>query len=148
MAMTMSRRNRLSRVVHLDDITSSKKNAEVLRKLRDNYQNWEDNTLYIVADDDEDEDEENVFIIREGDDLAWLGYFIGRNETLNELHIHFLPEEKCIDCFVKGVNLNRSLRTLTPLTYLGLQSRSLFSVTLTYNSRAYQTVMNSRARRI
>ena len=57
--MNMSRRDALARDINLADITSSKKNAEVLRKIRDNDQNWVDNALYIFeaneaeeADDD------------------------------------------------------------------------------------------------
>ncbi|KAL7432900.1 hypothetical protein ACHAXM_003293 [Skeletonema potamos] len=114
-AMTKSiiRRDRLSRIIDLEGITSSKENAEVLRKLRDNHHHWEDNTLYIDENDDDYDvdDQENVFIIREGDDLAWLGYFIGRNETLDELYIYSLPGNRCINCFLRGVNRNRSLRS-------------------------------------
>ena len=32
-------------------------------------------------DDDDFEDDDFIFILREGDDLSWLGYFIGGNKT-------------------------------------------------------------------
>eukprot|EP00984_Skeletonema_dohrnii_P017524 scaffold7994_cov83-Skeletonema_dohrnii-CCMP3373.AAC.5 len=103
--MNMKRRDALARDINLADITSSKKNAEVLRKLRDNDQNWVDNALYIFEANDGEEaydDEEIVFSIREGDDLGWLGYFIGRNQSLDVLAIHFLPQEReRVDAFIE-----------------------------------------------
>eukprot|EP00984_Skeletonema_dohrnii_P001466 scaffold468_cov84-Skeletonema_dohrnii-CCMP3373.AAC.1 len=109
----MKRRDALARDIILEDITSSKKNAEVLRRLRDNDQNWGvDDALFIEeAYDENDDGDEMVFMISEGDDLGWLGYFIGRNQSLDVLAIHFLPQEReRVDAFIKGVNCNRSLR--------------------------------------
>ena len=55
--------------------------------------------------DDNDDDEEIVFSIREGDDLGWLGYFIGRNQSLDKLFINFMPEEReRVDAFIDGVS--------------------------------------------
>ena len=114
--MDIKRRDAIAHDINLEAITSSKRNAEVLRKLRDNFIWEDDNTLYIVeADDEEDEDddgeEDNIFRIDEGDDLSWLGYFIGRNESLDDLTIWFLPQEReRIDGFIHGVKYNRSLR--------------------------------------
>jgi hypothetical protein len=102
----------------LEDITSSKQNAEVLRKLRDNDQNWGwgyRTALYITGDEDA-VDEENVFIVREEDDLGWLGYFIGRNQSVHDLTIDFLPQDdQRVDAFIEGVNCNRSLREFSIL---------------------------------
>eukprot|EP00985_Skeletonema_marinoi_P022129 scaffold13937_cov146-Skeletonema_marinoi.AAC.7 len=120
--MNMSRRDALARDINLEDITSSKKNAEVLRKLRDNDQNWVDNALYIFeaneaeeAEDDDDDHEEMVFSIREGDDLGWLGYFIGRNQSLDDLAIHFLPQEReRVDAFIEGRQQQSQVHTFAP----------------------------------
>eukprot|EP00984_Skeletonema_dohrnii_P010606 scaffold4134_cov125-Skeletonema_dohrnii-CCMP3373.AAC.1 len=101
----MKRRDALARDINMADITSSKKNAEVLRKLRDNDQNWGvDDALFIEeAYDENDDGEAIVFMISEGDDLGWLGYFIGRNQSLDALAIHFLPQEReRVDAFIKG----------------------------------------------
>ena len=134
--MNMSRRDALARDINLEDITSSKKNAEVLRKLRDNDQNWVDNALYIFeaneaeeAEDDDDDHEEMVFSIREGDDLSWLGYFIGRNQSLDDLVIHFLPQEReRVDAFIEGVNYNRSLRQLSTQPHIDVGLHNLCSL--------------------
>jgi Ran GTPase-activating protein (RanGAP) involved in mRNA processing and transport len=109
--MNMNRRDALAQDINLEDITSSKENAEVLRKLRDGGF-YGDNTLCIdeYYDGYDDDDCNNLFVIEEGDDLSWLGYFIGRSRTLNELNIKFMPEEReRIDAFIDGVSHNRSL---------------------------------------
>jgi len=128
--MNMNRRDALAQDINLEDITSSKENAEVLRKLRDGF--YGDNALFIDEDDDDYNDDgyEDVFIIRDGDDLSWLGYFIGRNETLNEPCIKFMPQEReRIDAFIDGVRHNRSLRdfSVIPDRDIGISIRNLCS---------------------
>jgi hypothetical protein len=51
------------------------------------------------------------FVIGEGDDLGWLGYFIGCSEHLQTLHIKYLPQERGhIEAFMEGINRNRSIK--------------------------------------
>ena len=69
----------------LKDITSSSHNRAILHRLKNSDPGL---TCLYMLDEPEDEDE---FIVREGDDLGWLGYFIGRNETLKSLYVYYLP---------------------------------------------------------
>jgi len=64
--------------VNLEDITSSENNENILRKLRDGEPNW-DKQIFITNEfihDDKD------FVVGDGDDCGWLGYFIGRSLLL------------------------------------------------------------------
>ena len=69
-----------SKDIKFEDITSDEDNADILAMVRDNDP---DLTYFcIVSEVDEDYD----FVVREGDDLGWLGYFVGRNKQLETLH--------------------------------------------------------------
>ena len=61
-----------ARDVIAEDITSDRDNAIILARLRDN-----DPELTYISIVTEFEDE-NDFLVREGDHLGWLGYFVGR----------------------------------------------------------------------
>ena len=133
--MDMKRRDAIARDINLEDITSSERNAKVLRRLRGNFIWEDDNTLYVMEandDDEEDYDEENsnLFRIDEGDDLSWLGYFIGRNQSLDKLAIWFLPRDReRIDGLFHGINCNRSLWDISiggPGVDVGLQNLCSF----------------------
>uniref|UniRef100_A0A7S2P416 Uncharacterized protein n=1 Tax=Skeletonema marinoi TaxID=267567 RepID=A0A7S2P416_9STRA len=128
--MNMKRRDALARDINLEDITSSNNNAEVLQRLRDNDRRWGfQDTLFIEeAYDGNDDGDDMVFMISEGDDLGWLGYFIGRNQSLDALAIHFLPQEReRVDAFIKGVNYNRSLREFSLVYPMDLGLHNLCS---------------------
>ena len=71
--------------ISLEDITSSEDNVEILRRLRDG----DDTLTHLTLDS---ERWPNNFHIGEGDDLGWLGYFIGKSECLHNLHIWNLPD--------------------------------------------------------
>jgi len=75
----------LAASVKLKDITSCAENRALLHRIKNN-----DPGLRTLAVLDEPEDEDE-FIVREGDDLGWLGYFIGRNEKLKYLSVCYLP---------------------------------------------------------
>jgi Ran GTPase-activating protein (RanGAP) involved in mRNA processing and transport len=95
----------------LEDITSSEKNADILRMLRDGDPNWS-KKLFIVNEENDD-GLMNDFVVREGDDFGWLGYFIGKSEVVEELYIHNLPEAgDGINSFFEGMSQNRSLKDL------------------------------------
>ena len=97
--------------VKLEDITSSAHNAEILRVLRDDETTWAACLVISeeIDDDDEEEEEQKGFVIREGDDCGWLGYFIGRNKHVQHLYIQHMPEEQ-ISVLMKGVKDNRSIQ--------------------------------------
>eukprot|EP00985_Skeletonema_marinoi_P019012 scaffold10762_cov110-Skeletonema_marinoi.AAC.1 len=46
----------------------------------------EEGALYIV---DCTKDYGNTFFVKEGDDWGWLGYFIGRNKQISNVHLFY-----------------------------------------------------------
>jgi hypothetical protein len=107
--------------IHLRDITSSEKNVNILRALRDEPN---DCTYISLLSREVDEDPfYNDFVIREGDDLGWLGYFIGTRSTcLDNLRIFALPEEReRIDALMEGIARIKTIKRIHIETDLGVQ---------------------------
>lgn len=106
----------LAPIIDLKRITSSSRNAEILRKLRDGVPGCgEERCVLDVVDYelDGDCDDENRFIVKENDDWGWLGYFIGKSEEIQELRLSCLPEEEDeIDAFMEGFKLSKSIEDL------------------------------------
>ena len=103
--------------INLEDITSSEKNANILRALRD-----EPAIRYkigLYTDEDRELDDYD-FVIREGDDLGWLGYFIGKSKYLETLCIDSLPGEgEQIDALTEGIARNTTITNLVSVTDFG-----------------------------
>ena len=91
-----------ARDIDLYSITSSEYNAFILRRLRNN------DDAFIEMDIAEG-DGQGGFYVREGDDVGWLGYFIGKSTRLESLLISHLPGE---DSFRQGLAQNQSIRNL------------------------------------
>ncbi|KAK1734082.1 leucine-rich repeat protein [Skeletonema marinoi] len=100
-----------ARDVNLEDITSSEYNAFVLEMLRDD----ELKGMGILGEDF-DWPDENDFVVREGDNLGWLGYFIGNSERLESLWLSHLPGD---DSFRQGLARNQSIQKLYIYSDLG-----------------------------
>ncbi|KAL7458336.1 hypothetical protein ACHAWC_010497 [Mediolabrus comicus] len=104
----------LAQDINLNDITSCERNAIFLRMLRDGDPNW-NKRLTIVYEweqyDEEEDMHDGEFVVREGDDLGWLGYFIGRSEVLQDLQILPLPAGM-YNYFFDGISQNRSIKGL------------------------------------
>ena len=97
--------------LNLDEITSSDHNAKILRRLRDNDPYFL--RLSIIQHDDDVFGEDYAFVVGEGDDLGWLGYFIGRNTKLHNLDITDMPEDReQITALFRGIEQNRSIQYL------------------------------------
>ena len=97
----------LAASVKLKDVTSCSRNRALLHRIKNNDPGL--THLFIL---DESEDEED-FIVREGDDLGWLGYFIGRNETLEYLSVRDLPgDREHVEKFFFGVQRNKSIEAV------------------------------------
>lgn len=106
--------------IELRYIASSEKNAEILRTLRSG--NWGDleRTLTLFADGEVEPENPTEFVARAGDDMAWLGYFIGRSKKLHTLHIMNLPEDRQRRAaLMEGIKCNQSIRKLQIAIDLG-----------------------------
>eukprot|EP00984_Skeletonema_dohrnii_P018041 scaffold8338_cov72-Skeletonema_dohrnii-CCMP3373.AAC.5 len=91
--------------INLGEITSSAKNAKILRRLRDG-----DDKLHHFSVGRRGW--ENYYI-GQGDDLGWLGYFIGRSACLHSLLINYLLDgEQQIHAFSAGIARNQSIRNI------------------------------------
>ena len=97
--------------VNLESITSSGDNALILEKLRDNDGSFKSMNIFRVGD----EWDEGDFIVQEGDDLGWLGYFIGKSTRLESLLISHPGN----DSFGKGFAQNQSIQSLSIRNDLG-----------------------------
>ena len=100
--------------VKLEDITSCEYNAEILRRLRNQDTSLKNLTISDDADDD-------YFVVGEGDDFGWLGYFIGKSKYLGYLRIYSLGEGEGqnIEALIEGINRNRSIGSIYISTDLG-----------------------------
>ncbi len=115
----------LAQDIDLEDITSCEGNANILRMLRDGDPNW-NKFLYIMNEEQGGEvDPDEEFAVREGDDMGWLGYFIGRSEVIEDLQILHLPEGgNQINRFLEGMSRNLSLKTLRVANDIGFDGWS------------------------
>jgi len=115
-----------SQDVKLDDITSSSRNAQILRDLRDGETAWKGAHFEIWeldADEDSDDDcfddeinsvgdHERKFIVRGDDDLGWLGYFMS-NEQVKDLTIYTTPEcGERVHEMMDGIKNNRLIERI------------------------------------
>jgi Leucine-rich repeat (LRR) protein len=111
--------------INFNDITSCERNANILRMLRDGNSDW-NKQLNIMNEEDEDiEGECDEFMVAEGDDLGWLGYFIGKSELLDELIIWHLPERRDKLRFIEGVSENRSISSIEINCDIGAEGWSI-----------------------
>eukprot|EP00986_Skeletonema_menzelii_P008047 scaffold3302_cov146-Skeletonema_menzelii.AAC.2 len=97
--------------VELDEITSDEYNKQILHRLRDH----DLKSIYVGERIDD-------FAIREGDDLGWLAYFIGRSESLRELTIDGLykdedegREHRMVHALSGAIARNRSIQDVSVL---------------------------------
>ncbi len=105
-------------IINLEDIiTSCERNANILRMLRDGHPNW--NKKLFIVNEDNDDGNMNDFLVEEGDDLGWLGYFIGKSEVIKYLHIYCSFPEEGDNYFFDGMSRNRSIKELEVNSEIG-----------------------------
>ena len=104
--------------IDVDDIARNINNRIVLRRLKRNDADDENNELLGIQNYHED-DEDFVKYVPEGaDDMGWLGYFIGKNNHLGILNIWFFTPTSGASVgdvlvpFLKGVCRNKSIRKI------------------------------------
>ena len=107
-----SKYDALASTIQFKNITSDKAKQTILRRLKDN--DPEFTTLFICNQDQIDDDFD--FCPINGEELGWLGYFIGKNTTLNELGISSTPSPSCnagVEGFRRGLAGNNSIRRIS-----------------------------------
>ncbi len=98
----------LAASVRLKDITSSAENRAFLHRIKNNDPAL--TSLFIDYSYEEDDENVDIYQVREGDYLGWLGYFIGEKKTLEFLYLCNLP--KCTDrvkSFFDAMQPNKSM---------------------------------------
>ena len=108
-----------AQTINLDKIASSGGNATILQQLRDNDPNF--TTLGIANSDNEYAVDDDDYLVDRGDDLGWLGYFVGQSNTLQSLYLSTKMIDNVIrfGVFIEGLNRNRSIETLYICADLG-----------------------------
>jgi Ran GTPase-activating protein (RanGAP) involved in mRNA processing and transport len=143
-----------ARDVNLYSITSSEHNALILEKLRNN--DVEFKMMGIVRGDGNHIDGYDVdvgmypcFHVEEGDDLGWLGYFIGKSKRLKAFLISHLRGDHS---FGQGLAQNRSIQKLyikKALGKAGFQSLvPFFQNTNTLQELKFRTKFSNAAKNI
>ena len=131
-----------ARDVKLEDITSCDGNATILQRLRDQDTSLDDISItddYSIADDEDND----WFTAGEGDDLGWLGYFIGKSKYLEELFIFSWEGVEHIEALIEGINHNQSIKSLHIGTDLrGVSFRNLRPFFRNNNNRLYRLEFN------
>ena len=105
--------------IKVEDITTNENNRNILRRLMRHRSVDPITSLYIQnQSDDEEEDDDGTYVPEGVHDMGWLGYFIGKNEQLQSLHIRsFEPLydasfEEVLVPFFKGLHNNKSISML------------------------------------
>jgi len=95
----------LANTINIEDITSDKANRNVLRNLQNN--NPEFTTVYIMNERNVADEEMDGYYPVDGEDMGWLGYFIGQNTKLEEIcFLDTIDNE----LFYKEMSCNKSIK--------------------------------------
>ena len=94
----------LTDTIEIEDITSNTHNQIILQQLKDNDESFD--KLYIM---DSDSGEDDEYITKDGEDIGWLGYFIGQNTKLKCLYFHDKIND---ESFYKEMSCNKSIKEI------------------------------------
>ena len=112
----------LASTVQIEDISSNERNQEILRRLKENDPSlgtmWIRNEVY-------DRDSGVYCPGDDVDELGWLGYYLGRNKSLQELF--FQRDDLHNTSFYRGLNFNTSIQTIA-LENAGLLNGQVFGM--------------------
>ena len=109
----------LAGTMNIEDISSNDDNQEILRRLKENDPTF---TNLCICNQNQIEDEFEFcpnkfdFCPTNGEELGWLGYFMGGNTTLQRLTIWSTLPPSCnagVEDFRRGLGRNRSIRKLS-----------------------------------
>ena len=103
--------------IRVEEIATNDDNRSVLNRMKRN--NASDNKteyLWIQNHHDAEDGEESLDYVPEGAyDMGWLGYFVGKNEQLEQLYFRdFEPPSgvsimEILEPFIRGLNCNKSI---------------------------------------
>jgi len=95
----------LADTIKIEDITSNNINRDILHKLKNNDESFD--SLNIV---DDEGGEDNDYYPIDGEDIGWLGYYIGQNTKLQELTYFY--ETINDESFYKEIYRNKSIKEI------------------------------------
>ena len=97
----------LSSTIKFEDITSSKSNQDILRRLKQN----DIDTLFICNENTTTEDDRDYIPFNDENDMGWLGYFIGNSTSLKEFY--FVTQDiHDLETLCGGMHNNRSIMNI------------------------------------
>ena len=103
----------LASTIKIEDITSNKQNQYILHRLKDNDDSI--HTLYVKDASVYERDElrklhmDYDYIPDDGEDLGWLGYYIGQNTKLQDLKFYTAIDN---ESFYKEMSCNTSIQNV------------------------------------
>jgi len=95
----------LANTIKIEDITSNELNREILYRVKNNNESFD--KIFIMEDATGDDDE---YIPDDGEDTGWLGYFIGNNKKLQEIHFYNTIIDN--ESFYKEMSRNRTIKEI------------------------------------
>ena len=91
--------------IKIEDITSNDVNQHILICLKNNDPGFD--KLYM--DEDNIDNDDDKYIPVDGEDIGWLGYYIGNNTKLQEIHFSVTIKDAS---FYTGLSRNKSIKEI------------------------------------
>jgi len=100
----------LADTIKIEDITSCERKRSILKRLKDDDEGF--TQLWICSKDQVHDDLD--YVPNTPAELAWLGYYLGRNSTVKKLYISSdLTNNSGKDVFCRGLGNNKSIHQLS-----------------------------------
>jgi len=98
--------------IKIEDITSNQniQNQTILRQLKDNDPDLEVIYLFDESFDPDEPENTHDYFHNKGDDIGWLGYYIGQCTTLRELKLSY--DNNDINKFYREMRCNKSIKKI------------------------------------
>ena len=93
----------LADTIKIEDITSYELNRQILHRLKNNDESFDN--LYIISESSDDDE----YIPIDGEDIGWLGYYIGQNTKLKCLYFFETIDN---ESFYKEISHNKSIKEI------------------------------------
>jgi len=103
----------LADTIKIEDITSNEQNQSILQRLKDNDER-DLNSIHITNSNPNPSYNDHYYIPEEeGEDVGWLGYYIGNNTNLKTLHLceNWASHSHIRSLFI-GLNRNKTIQNI------------------------------------